>query len=944
MTVAVHHHLPGRTRLRLASWPHAADLARIQTAARRAGFEFAAASADTSRILVRHAPEIAPERVRGLFADWLAGAEPCNLPAAADDLGADESDDAEAVLARLGSSSEGLAPDEAERRLAAGAPNAMPAPQPRCAAEMLRAQVMTFPVGLLAGSAVLSLVTGGLVDAVVTLAVVAVNAGIGFRSEDASERLIRKLSRPIDHDAIVVRGGTPARLPARVVVPGDLIVLQPGEVVAADARVIAAHGLSVDESALTGESLPVEKFAAPQPSAASVADRRNLVHGGTVVTGGDGRAVVLRTGTATEMARTRLMVGAARPPRPPIEVRLEALGRRLVFACLGASGLVFAIGLLRRQPLLVMAKEAIALAVSAIPEALPAVATTALARAAAGLEARGVYVRALPAVEALGTIDTICLDKTGTLTINHMAVVAAHAGGALAERGEDGAWERSEALAALAEAVVHCNEARLAGGTGSATERALLHFAQSQGLDPDALQAALPPRAVRNRDAAHLWMASAHDGADGGFVAVKGAPAEVLAMASQAWVGGAAVPLDAAARAAILAANDALAARGLRVLGAARGTGALGDGELSGLLWLGLVGLADPVRPEARDAIAVMHRAGVRTIMLTGDQPLTARAVGESLALSRSGVIDALEGHRLAAMNLAELGAVATRTSVFARVSPGDKLRIVEALQAAGRRVAMIGDGVNDGPALRAAAVGIAMGKQGTDVAREIADIVISDDDLGALAHAIAHGRATDDKVRRVIRYFLSSNLSDVLVLLTEAIIGSELESPMELFWLNLATDVLPAIGLTIAPTRGDLLARPPRAADAPLFARGELPGIAVEGAGIAAAALAAHVIARAANGPGPATRGATFLALGLGQVAQGWVMRDRGAPDPARTLEKSLLASTGLLLLPYLLSPLGRLLGVSAAAPASLALAVGLSVSWFGIAEARRSSVETAS
>lgn len=960
MTVVIHHHVPGRTRFRFEPWPSASVLSRIHDVLARAGASAGAGNPASRSLLVRHRRESPAEDLRHRIEQALLGetgpaadtaepgaeAFPCrsDLGEGLDRLAAFGPAE---VLRELESQAQGLASEEVRRRLALHGYNATAAPAGRSRAEMATAQFTTFPVALLFGSAILSLATGGLADAAVTLGVVLANAAIGYSSESATENLIRRLSHPIEHEATVLRDGMAAKVAAREIVPGDVIVLAPGDFVPADARILEAHDLSADESGLTGESLPVEKQAAALPAAPlSVAERHTILHAGTVVTGGNGLAVAVGTGAHTEMARTRAMIGLARPPRPEIEDQLALLGRRLSVACLGASGLVFTIGLLRGEPLINITRSAIALAVAAIPEGLPAVATSTLALGARAMEREKAFVRALPAIEALGTIDTICLDKTGTLTENRMRVVAVHVEGRTVDVSPGNAWQAVDLAAfhPLAEAASLCNEASLASLSGSATELALLHFARLSGVDPDTLQEHAPILKVHSRNHKRRWMSTEHEDGNGRFVAMKGAPDELLALATHELVEGEAKLLDEQRRQGILDANDRLAERGLRLLGVARRAR---DGEASGagdLVWLGLVALADPIRAEAREAIGIFHKAGIRTIMLTGDQPVTALAVAESLELSRTGIIPVIETSRFVGLDDREVGELALKTSVFARVSPSDKLRIVKGLQAVGKRVAMIGDGINDGPALRAASVGVAMGAGGTDVAREVADVVIADDDLRALARAIARGRAIDDNVRTAIRYFLSTNFSEVLVMLGESLHGrGELETPMELFWLNLVTDILPGLGLALAEPRADVMERAPRAASDPLFTGDEFASMALDGMGISAAALTAHFLQQVQAGPGPQARGMTFLTLALAQFVQAWLLRDRKAGSDAaqitsdRRLEATLAAAGALLATPFAVPPLRRLLGIAVPTAGNLALSFGLTGAYYLFAESRR-------
>ncbi|MBJ3776591.1 cation-translocating P-type ATPase [Acuticoccus mangrovi] len=949
--LSVRHHIPGRTRFNVAGWPDDTALDRAADVLPAHGMRLGSANPRTGSLLVLHRRSDAPAAIKALLED-LFGEE--GAPGATGSDGVRQFGGCESVvalgvgatLAAVGSATGGLSEAEVERRLARTGANALPPSRGRSRGEILTQQFATIPVALLAGSAVLSLLTGGILDAVVTLGVVVLNAGIGFSSENATEGLIRRMSRPVEHDALVVRNGVSRRCSARGIVRGDIVLLAPGAFVPADARVIEARDLSVDESALTGESLPTVK--SPGALAAGdvpLAERTNIVHAGTVVTGGDGRAVVVGTGRNTEIARIREMIGAAKPPKPHIEQKLGALTTQLTLGSVAICGLVLGVGLLRREPTSGLLKAVVALAVSAIPEGLPAVATSVLALGARSMEREGAFVRALPAVEAIGSVDTICLDKTGTLTENRMAVVTAWTAGR-SWSGEGGRWAASDdaELMALAEAVSLCNEASLTHGTGSSTETALLRFADAVGVDHHKMRDVAPLTASRNRNHLRRWMATEHRRAGEAEVAVKGAPDEILALSATEFTASGSGRLDDVRRHEILTLNDGMARRGLRVLGVARRRGVMGEGALDDLEFLGLVALADPIRAEAREAVDVFHHAGVRTVMITGDQPATALAVAEALNLSRTGVLKVVEGSEIVGLDDAALGELALATSVFARVTPGDKLRIVRALQGAGRSVAMIGDGVNDGPALRAAAVGVAMGAASTDVAREVADIVVTDN-LTGLARAIARGRTAEDNVRAAIRYLVSTNLSELLVMLVESLHGrGEMETPLELLWLNLATDVMPSLGLALAEPRGDVMLRPPRPTSAGLFDTGEVGEVALDAAGLATSALAAHFTMLARAGIGPRVRTATFLTLALGQIVHGLVLRDRSRTGGAaarlseRRLEAMLAAAAGVLAVPFVVPGLGRVLGIGRLTGGELALSLGLTATAFAVAEARHS------
>lgn len=979
----VRHHVPGRTRLGIVGpWP--TRWGGVSGALAEAGIVLARAEPLTGGVLLRHPPDLPADALaralaallqgRSLPVDLAPGTAPtpaaarsalppkARIVAKAGKTGAAPDAHATAdpeldqvfllevpqVLTRFATSIDGLSGADAERiRVRLGA-NVMPQPAGRSRREMLVEQVSNLPVALLAGSAALSFATGGVFDAVVTLAVIAVNAGIGFATENSTENLIRRLSRPVEHPVAALRDGAPVTLAAREVVVGDVVLLAPGTVVPADARLIVANLLSVDESALTGESLPVEKTATPLPAVpGAVAERHNLVHAGTVVTGGDGLAVVVRTGINSEAARTRALIGDTRPPRPVTEEKLAALSSKLAIGCLGASGVLLAVSVARGEPFVQAVRSAIALAVAAIPEGLPAVATTTLALGAKAMEKDRAFVRSLPAIEAVGAVDTICLDKTGTLTKNDMAVVRVLAGETPREvrPGDEIVADPHGDLNALCEAVALCSEAELHPRAGSATELALLDFAAALGCDVSGLRAALPLNALRNRDHRHRFMVSEHDGGpDGPRLFVKGSPEDVVIRCISERVAGEERPLTEERRAALLAENERFASEGLRVLAAASGRGRIGDNSPHDLTYLGLAGLADPVKREAAEAIDLFHRAGIRTIMMTGDQQGTALAVAQELALSRTGVLRMSSGPEIAHLDQEALGELALNTSVFARVSPADKLRIVEALQAKGRRVAMLGDGVNDGPALRAASVGVAVGEKATSVAREVAALVLAEDDLRELARAIARGRSTQDNVRNSIRFFFSTNLSEILVMLAETLHGrGEGETPMELFWLNLVTDILPALGLALAEPRGDVMARPPLDHRAPLFDRRELSSLLADGSAIAVSALAGHFITMARTGIGPRTRTVTFTTLALAQIANAWVLRDRspGAGEALiiseRRLEATLSGALGLLALPFLTPGLRRLLGVAPATLGDLALSTALAGGAFAVCEGRR-------
>ena len=630
----------------------------------------------------------------------------------------------------------------------------------------------SLPVALLAVAAGISVVTGGIVDAAVIMTVVAINSSIGFVTENEAEKTISSLKTLTHPSAVVVRDGARKRIDARDLVPGDLVVLEPGTYVVADCRLLDTTRLSVDESSLTGESIPVLKKAQSLVRADTpLADRKNMVYMGTLVTGGQGLAVVVATGRFTEIGKLQAMIGETVAPQTPMEKQLNTVGNQLVWASGAICTLVFMMGLLRRTALVPILKTTISLAVAAVPEGLPAVATTTLALGVRKLNARCVIVRDLEAVETLGEVQTICFDKTGTVTENRMSVRRIFFGDRTIHLQSDGFFNgarklsprRSAELAQLAKVCILCAEVNgQEAGKGSSTENALIQFAVRAGLSITEINERYPRIETRLRSEDRNFMATLHSAVTTKrFLAVKGNPVEVLAMCDSQLVAGRKLPLGEQDISRIELENERMAGEALRVLGFAC---QWADGDevldgLSGLTWLGLIGMADPLRPGMKELIAGFHRAGIDTVMLTGDQSPTAYAIGKELGLSRENPIEILESTSLTDIDSEALKGLAQRVHVFARVSPAHKLQIVHALQDAGKIVAMTGDGINDGPALKAADIGIAMGHSGTDVAREVADVVLEDDNLETMVLAVGHGRTIYDNIRKSLHFILSTNL-----------------------------------------------------------------------------------------------------------------------------------------------------------------------------------------
>ncbi|WP_437817765.1 cation-translocating P-type ATPase [Sorangium sp. So ce1078] len=819
----------------------------------------------------------------------------------------------------------GLGADEAQRRLREVGPNELAGVATRSSIEILAAQIFTVPTALLLGAAGLSLALGDLVDAGAVLLVVGANATIGTYTESRAEELLHAWGDLRVGRARVVRDGREQRLAASEIVPGDVLALRADEPVAADARVVAAHDLAVDESTLTGESEPVEKAPARVDAGAPLADRRCMVYAGTTVASGEGAAVVVATGRRTALGDIQRALSREGEGTPPLERELAWIGRRLAAFALASSSAVVVVGLARRRPLRELARSAVALGVAAIPEGFPAVGTTALALASRRLRGRGIVIRRLAAAETLGAVSVVCADKTGTLTENRMRVAEIFLPGEgvlrveRGERGERGGGDRRGGGAGPPRGVALVGEdgrevaasaprvhalARIAALNadvelsdagkvvqGSGTERALVEFALAAGYPVSARRLAARRVSEERRSAERAFMVTVHDHPELGHIElVKGAPEQVVARCDAP---------RGAGRDEVLRQNDAMASRGLRVLALAWRRNGRPDNDAP-LELAGLVGLRDPARAGAREALATLAGAGIRTLMLTGDQERTARAIGVELGIPPD--------------------------AVHSRVTPEAKLEIVRALQQRGEIVAMTGDGVNDGPALKAAHVGVAMGKRGTDIARAVADVVLAEDDLPSLTEAVCEGRRLHDNVRRAIAYFVATNASEVLAMLAGALAGASPLTPLQLLWINLLTDVAPALALALEPAEPGVMRRPPRDPAAPLLGARDLRALGVDAALMSGSSLAAYALGgRAAAGSRAFTALVTAQLLhilacraGAADGAPGSLLR-RDNPHVARALA----VTSALQALALGSRTLGRLLGAPRLRAGELALAV---------------------
>jgi Ca2+-transporting ATPase len=896
----VHDAVPGRVRFRHDALREDARLVQrvVDTLLAVPGVERAQASALTGSVLVHFAPPATAATLAGAIADAAGGKPPPRVAVAtaearAGTLPADPDavfharSIAQTLQALAAPGRQGLADAHVEARLAKHGPNELPRTEPRSGWAIFGEQLTSLPIALLTASAGISLLTGGLADAVVIAGVVLANAGIATSTEKQAERTILGLSQYEPHPVRVIRAGARREVLPAALVPGDVIELEPGTLVAADARLLEAEDLTVNESALTGEALPVHKDAAAKLRAdTALADRTNMVFRGTAVTGGRGIAVVTATGAHTEIGRIQSLLGSVRPPETPIQRQLGDVERELIVVNGGICAAVFAIGMLRGEGFLPMLRTAISLAVAAIPEGLPAVATTTLAVGVQDMRKRDVLVRKLEAVETLGAVEIVGLDKTGTLTENRMAAVAVHVDAKLyALDGARLTLDRQAAAPGVArvaarmfEVAALCSDAVLDGPArrptivGTPTESALVQAALDLGVDVARLRRDQPIAKSVPRTLGRKRMSTLHALARGRKrLCVKGDPVEVLALCTHRLTASGAVALDADARSEILRSNQRMASQALRVLGMAVSESGGDPRREAKLLWLGLAGLANPIRPAARPALEVLHGAGIRTVMITGDQSATAFAIAKRLDLGDGGEIRVLEAGQIKGIDASVLAAIAANPHVFARVSPSDKLAIVQALQANGRIVAMTGDGINDGPALKAADVGIAMGGGGTDVAREVADIVLATDDMSGIIEAVRLGRATYANIRKVLRFLVGTNAAETMVMLSASVAGlPEPLHPMQLLWLNLVTDVLPGLALGLEAPEPDVLDEPPHDPAAPILGVGDFRRLLLEGGVIGAATLGGFLLAGGASGPrsvGPAvtpTRASTIAFHGL--------------------------------------------------------------------------------
>jgi P-type Ca2+ transporter type 2C len=829
------------------------------------------------------------------------------------------------VLAALGASPEGLSSSGAARRLAQFGPNRLTPPPPRSALQILLAQFRGVVTLLLVSAAGVSLAMGERLDAIAIGAVIGINALLGFVLELRARRAMEALLQLGAAHATVVRDGRLSSIDADYLVPGDVVDLASGQTVPADGRVIRETDLRTNEAALTGESLPVGKDATVVlGDDTALADRTNMVYRGTTVIAGVAKAVLTSTGNDTEVGRIGTLTRSVAEENTPLERRLDALGRRLVGVALGVAVVVGLLGVLQGESWWLMLETAIALAVAAVPEGLPAVATIALAVGLRRMAHRHALVRKLSAVEALGSTTVVCTDKTRTLTSGDMSVARIWA--QRAEYIVDADHQGKEATDAIRSAlrvatlasrpIVRRRDRTASAPSDDPVDAAILTVAEWLGIDTARLLDM--PVAGRIPFSSELkYSATFLENADDGFVAyTKGSPRTVIEMCGYVSTALGPAPLSSDVRAQLTETNDRLAASGLRVLALASGQSATADQSgLRNLVFAGFVGLIDPPAAGVKSTIATLRAAGLRIVMLTGDQRRTAQAIGRELGVL-SVEDEACDSREWRSLSPDERHARVDTVGVFSRISAEDKLTIVSALQARGEIVAMLGDGVNDAPALRKADVGVAMGQRGTDVARQAASIVLQDDRFETIAAAVEEGRVIADNIRKFVFYLFSCNLAEILVLLGAGLLGLPLPLlPLQILWLNLVTDTFPALALALEPGDADVMKRPPRDPREAILSGSFFWSVVFYAALLVAGTFAVMWWAHRESAP---VTTMVFMTLALGQIFHlGNARSERDVLHPAAALTNryaigAVVISCGLQALPLYVGSLGSLLQVT--------------------------------
>jgi Ca2+-transporting ATPase len=950
--VEVIHEISGRARFKV---PVLSKERRIAAYLERelrecAGIRQVAASPTTAKVLVRFAPGRSAASVADLIRKVLAECTPDALTECARTEGMDRLREEKTLQSwhaiagddvawRFGTSANtGLSNAVVDERRSFYGSNRLPGMASRSLPAIWKSQVTSLPVVLTGVAALLSVLTGGIAEGALALMIALLNAAIGSLSENRSERILDAVRESVDLRVRVVRNDLLEEISFDDVVPGDVLDLQPGARIPADARMLMAECLSVDEAALTGESIPVQKHASTlSDESLPISRRSNMLFRGTLVVEGSGRAVVVATGGDTVLGRLQGFLGAVFPPEALVARDIRMLYRHFVMLGVGAAGIFSLLGLLRGHSLLSVLRGGLSLMAGAIPAGLSTLTLSAFALGHRELRQRRVLVRRLRALGNLASAQVVCFDKTGTLTRNRMTVSVLHAGARTVKLSSkdfpasgglptfmgypDVAWLLSLATLCNEAFMVHEGAQSL---EGSSTEKALIRLAERAGINSTAFRGDHPIQEIRHRTEQHPFMVTIHRWAEDRDLAVmKGSPHEVLGRCAFLQKDGECLPLGEAERSRIEAENFRMSgAAGLRVLGVAYQWEPQQDveafrAETGRLVWSGLIGLADPVRRGAREVIQGLHRAGIRTAVITGDQTLTAHHIGEELDLADGEPLRILDAMDLSSSNPEGLRSVVTRTHIFARLSPPQKLQIIQAYQNAGMSVVMVGDGFNDVLALKVADVGIAMGREGAELARRTADLVLEDDDLGNVLRAIANGRAFYGNMRRSLFFVLASGHMDVLAdVLAGSGFGGRGPSPLQSVWSNLA-----CLALALEPARPDGKDLPPPA-DA-LITPEDMQATVTDALQVMVAAGVTAGYGLARYGIGSETDRLLWRSVSINQLLYAFSCRDAGGATAQRRFNRLLQAAFWAVAGGHLAA---TLLSGGAGRAAGNALALGLS------------------